>query len=76
VLGLYGAKDQGIPLDSVDRMKAALAQGNAAARASQFVIYPDAGHAFNADYRPSYHKDSAQDAWQRCLAWFKANRVG
>jgi carboxymethylenebutenolidase len=76
VLGLYGAKDQGIPLDSVDRMKAALAQGNAAARASQFVIYPDAGHAFNADYRPSYHKESATDAWQRCLAWFKANRVG
>ncbi|MEW6703689.1 MAG: dienelactone hydrolase family protein [Pseudomonadota bacterium] len=75
VLGLYGAKDQGIPLDSVDRMKAALAQGNAASRASQFVVYPDAGHAFHADYRPSYHRDSATDGWNRCLAWLKANEV-
>jgi carboxymethylenebutenolidase len=75
VLGLYGAKDQSIPLDSIDRMKSALAQGNAAARASQFVLYPDAGHAFNADYRPSYQREAALDGWQRCLAWFKANRV-
>jgi len=75
VLGLYGAKDQGIPLDSVDKMKSALAQGNAAARASQFVIYPDAGHAFHADYRPSYQRDAAVDGWSRCLAWFKANKV-
>jgi carboxymethylenebutenolidase len=75
VLGLYGAKDSGIPLDSVDRMKSALAQGNAAARASQFVIYPDAGHAFHADYRPSYVKEAAQDGWQRCLAWLRANKV-
>ena len=75
VLGLYGAKDQGIPLDSVDRMKTALAQGNAASRASQFVVYPDAGHAFNADYRPSYQREAAADGWARCLAWFKANKV-
>ena len=75
VLGLYGGKDQGIPLDSVDKMKSALAQGSAASRASQFVIYPDAGHAFHADYRPSYVKDAAVDGWARCLAWFKMHKV-
>ncbi|RYF75366.1 MAG: carboxymethylenebutenolidase [Comamonadaceae bacterium] len=75
VLGLYGGKDQGIPLDTVERMKTALATGGVASRASQFVIYPEAGHAFHADYRPSYVQASAEDGWQRALAWFKANGV-
>ena len=79
VLGLYGEKDGGIPLDTVDKMKAALAQagaaGRAAAKKSQFVVYPDAPHAFHADYRPSYRKEAAEDGWKRCLAWFKANGV-
>jgi carboxymethylenebutenolidase len=75
VLGLYGAADTGIPLDTVDKMKTALAAGNAAARASQFVVYPDAPHAFHADYRPSFRQGPAEDGWQRALAWFKANGV-
>lgn len=75
VLGLYGEKDTGIPLDSVDKMKAALAAGSAAAKRSEFVIYPDAPHAFHADYRPTYRKEAADDGWRRCLAWFKAHGV-
>ena len=75
VLGLYGEKDTGIPLDSVEKMKAALAAGSAAAKKSEFVVYPDAPHAFHADYRPSYRKAAADDGWQRLLAWFKANGV-
>jgi len=71
VLGLYGGKDQGIPLDTVDKMKAALATGTPAAKASQFVVYPEAGHAFHADYRPSYLQSAAEDGWKRALAWFK-----
>jgi carboxymethylenebutenolidase len=75
VLGLYGAEDQGIPVAAVDQMKAALATGNGAAKASQFVVYPGAQHAFHADYRPSYQKVAAEDGWKRCVAWFKANGV-
>ncbi|MDF1485027.1 dienelactone hydrolase family protein [Ramlibacter sp. H39-3-26] len=75
VLGLYGGADGGIPLDTVDTMKKALAAGSAAARASQFEVYAQAGHAFHADYRPSYRKEAAEDGWQRMLAWFKANGV-
>jgi carboxymethylenebutenolidase len=75
VLGLYGGKDQGIPLDTVDKMKTALASGSAAAKASRFVVYPEAGHAFHADYRPSYVKEAAEDGWRRAQAWFKANGV-
>ncbi|HSX94970.1 MAG TPA: dienelactone hydrolase family protein [Hydrogenophaga sp.] len=75
VLGLYGAADTGIPLDTVDKMKSALAAGNAAAKASTFVVYPDAPHAFHADYRPSFRKEPAEDGWKRALAWFKQHGV-
>jgi carboxymethylenebutenolidase len=75
VLGLYGAADTGIPLDTVDKMKTELAQGPAAAKASEFVVYPEAPHAFHADYRPSYRKAAADDGWQRLLAWLKRNGV-
>ena len=75
VLGLYGGQDTGIPLDTVEKMKAALAAGSPAAKKSEFVVYPDAPHAFHADYRPSYRKDAADDGWKRCLAWFKAQGV-
>jgi carboxymethylenebutenolidase len=75
VLGLYGGQDTGIPLATVEQMKAALALGSAAAKRSQFHVYPDAPHAFHADYRPSYRKEAADDGWQRCLAWFKAQGV-
>lgn len=75
VLGLYGEKDGGIPLDTVDKMKAALAQGTVASKAAQFVVYPEAPHAFHADYRPSFRADPAQDGWRRCLAWFRVHGV-
>ena len=79
VLGLYGGQDGGIPASTINQMKEALAEagnkGNAAAKASEFVIYPQAGHAFHADYRPSYRKEAADDGWKRALAWFKSHGV-
>lgn len=77
VLGLYGGKDDGIPLATVDQMKAALAEAtnNPAAQASKFEIYPDAPHAFHADYRGSYREGPAKDGWKKCLAWFAERGV-
>ena len=72
VLGLYGGKDTGISQESIGKMKDALAKGG---NQSQFVVYPDAGHAFNADYRPSYVAADAKDGYARCLAWFKSHGV-
>jgi carboxymethylenebutenolidase len=68
VLGLYGAKDTGIPVESVQRMQAALDRGNSR---STIHVYPDSGHAFHADYRPMYNEADAKDGWNRALAWFK-----
>ena len=69
VLGLYGARDEAIGLDTVADMTEALRHGSDAAVASSVHVYEDAGHAFFADYRESYRPAAAQDAWRRCLAW-------
>jgi carboxymethylenebutenolidase len=68
ILGLYGAADTGIPLDSVEEMREAL---KAAGKTAEIHVYPDTPHAFFADYRPSYQKEAAEDGWKRILKWFK-----
>ncbi|MBX7248467.1 MAG: dienelactone hydrolase family protein [Caulobacteraceae bacterium] len=68
VLGLYGGKDQGIPVASVEQMRAALR--SAGKTDSEIVVYPDADHGFFADYRPTYNAAAARDAWMRARAWF------
>jgi carboxymethylenebutenolidase len=75
VIGLYGGADSGIPLDTVAKMQTALEAGPAAARASRFVVYRDVGHAFHADYRPSYRAEAAKDGWSQASAWFKSHGV-
>lgn len=69
VLGLYGGQDTGIPLDTIEQMKKALGPRTR----SRFHIYPDAPHAFHADYRPSYREAAAKDGWKRANAWLKAH---
>ena len=68
MLGLYGADDEGIKLDQVKDMEEAL---KAAKKTFEFIVYSGAPHGFVADYRPSYRKDAAEDAWQRMLDWFR-----
>lgn len=68
VLGLYGGQDGSIPQAQIDAMSAALRKTNVP---FEFHVYPDAGHAFHADYRPSYREAAARDGWARCLAWFR-----
>ena len=68
VLGLYGGADQGIPIDTVDKMREAM---RAAKKPGDLIVYPDTPHAFNADYRPSYRKAQAEEGWQRMLSWFQ-----
>lgn len=68
VLGLYGGADDGIPMSSVDAMRKALPWPK---NPSEIVVYQDTPHGFYADYRPSYRKEQADDAWKRLQAWFK-----
>lgn len=68
VLGLYGGADESIPMEAIERMRKAL---QTAGSPSQIIVYPDTPHGFNADYRPSYRKEQAQDGWKRLRDWFK-----
>lgn len=70
VLGLYGAEDQGIPLDTVEQMRRALKDAKGAAKQSEIIVYPKGPHGFHADYRPSYRPEMAKDGWQRLQQWF------
>jgi carboxymethylenebutenolidase len=72
VLGLYGGSDEGIPLETIERMQKAL---KAAGQPSEIIVYPDTPHGFHADYRPSYRKEQAEDGWRRLQAWFKRHGV-
>ena len=72
VLGLYGGADPSIPSESIDKMRDLL---KAAGKESEIVVYPDAPHGFNADYRPSYRKEAAEDGWRRLLDWLKRHGV-
>jgi carboxymethylenebutenolidase len=72
VLGLYAGEDKGIPASDIDMMREALKK---ARPKTQIIVYPDAQHGFNADYRPSYNAADAQDGWKRMLAWFNAHGV-
>jgi carboxymethylenebutenolidase len=72
VLGLYGAKDRGIPLESIEQMRAAL---KAAQNASEIIVYENSEHGFHADYRPSYNEHDAKEGFAKLIKWFKANGV-
>jgi carboxymethylenebutenolidase len=76
VQGLYGGADTGIPNDTVAKMSDALKAGSPAAQKSNIKLYPDTPHGFHADYRPSFRKEQAEDAWKIAVAFFKANGVG
>jgi carboxymethylenebutenolidase len=72
VLGLYGEADTGISVAQVEALKAALA---AAGKTAEFKIYPGAPHGFHADYRPSYRKEAAEDAWLQMQTWLRKYKV-
>ena len=72
ILGLYGGADNGIPIESIEKMREAV---KAAGKTAEIHVYPDTPHAFFADYRPSYRKPQAEDGWKRLQEWFKKHGV-
>jgi carboxymethylenebutenolidase len=67
-LGLYGDRDQGIPVDDVEALRQAAWKASVS---TDVVRYPDAEHGFHCDARGSFHQPSAEDAWRRTLRWFE-----
>lgn len=75
LLGLYGGKDTGIPVASVEQARQVLAKGNAASKGSELKVFPNSGHAFFADYRASYVEADAKEGWTLALDWFRKHGV-
>ena len=69
-LGLFGDKDQSIPIDDIEALRAA---SKSSPKPVEIIRYKDADHGFNCDARASYHAESASDAWHRMLSWFDKN---
>ena len=64
----FGAKDQLIPKEHVDQIKAELTANKVP---FQLEVYPDAGHGFFCDDRAmSYNEGAAKDAWDKTKAFF------
>jgi carboxymethylenebutenolidase len=66
-LGLFGDLDKGIPVEDVERLRAAAATSS---HPTEVVRYADADHGFHCDERPSYNAAAATDGWRRTLEWF------
>ena len=69
-LGLFGEQDQGPKPEDAKKFGEMVRAHNPNV---EIVVYPGVGHGFHADYRPSYNKAAADDAWNRCVAWFNKN---
>lgn len=66
-LGLFGDKDQSIPVQDVEELREA---SKLSPKPVEIIRYKDADHGFNCDARASFHAESASDAWQRMLDWY------
>jgi carboxymethylenebutenolidase len=68
LLGVFGAEDQNPNADDVAELRAAL---EASGREHRILVYPDAGHAFFADYRPTWREEPAHAAWAEFLRFLE-----
>ena len=67
ILGLYGAKDQGIPPAAARQLEATL---KSLGKDIEIHIYDGAGHGFANPSGTRYQPEAAKDAWERTLAFF------
>jgi carboxymethylenebutenolidase len=70
ILGIFGGKDRGIPVDDVNKFAETLKKSG---KKVEIKIYPDAGHAFeNPNNKEGYRAEDAADAWKRTVAFLAA----
>ena len=67
LLGLFGAEDASPSPEQKQMIEQELQR---LGKTYEFHTYEKAGHAFFADYRPSYRQEEAVDGWRRVFDWF------
>jgi carboxymethylenebutenolidase len=70
LLGLFGAADRGITVESVNAFEASLQRLR---KQHEIHIYPGVGHAFANPTGNNYNREAAEDAWQRTLQFLAEN---
>ncbi len=69
IIGFFGEEDRGIPVSSVKEFEQTMKE---LGKDVSVHIYPEAGHAFANEERPSsYNASAAKDAWEKALAFFE-----
>lgn len=68
VLGIFGDKDQAIPVEMVRTFEASL---NTLGIKNEIYIYPNVGHAFANPSGANYAPNETMDAWQKTLTFLK-----
>jgi carboxymethylenebutenolidase len=68
ILGIFGDKDQAIPLKQINQFKAALDEIGIT---NEIHIYPGIGHAFANPSGDNYAPKETQDAWEKTLSFLK-----
>ena len=72
LLGLFGVEDTNPSPEQVAQIEQELKR---LGKTYELHTYDNAGHAFFADYRPSYRQQAAVDGWQRVFAWFDKHLI-
>jgi carboxymethylenebutenolidase len=73
ILGLFGAEDQGIPVESVNRFSATLEE---LGKDATIIVYPGADHAFANPSGHNYQPEAAEAAWQETVAFLAEKLKG
>lgn len=70
VLGIFGDKDQAIPVDTIHAFDASLTKDGID---HEVAIYPGLGHAFANPSGQNYAPNETKDAWAKTVAFLKKN---
>lgn len=73
LLGIFGAEDDGIPVESVQAFRAALDE---IGKEATVTIYQGADHAFANPSGTRYDAAAAEDAWAKTVAFFHRHLDG
>ena len=68
VLGIFGDKDEAIPIAEINQFKSSL---NESGIKNEIHVYSGVGHAFANPSGDSYAPEETADAWQRTLSFLK-----
>jgi carboxymethylenebutenolidase len=72
ILGIFGAKDDSIPVKTVEKFQSTLDE---LGKEAEFHIYDNAGHAFANPSDQNYVPEAAESAWDETTKFLEEHLV-